>query len=112
MKDEFRLNERQGDGATLRHHLEQVYKQTGKRPEQFTEVECPEEMRYLWQWFCELSGTRQYSEVGAMPITFQEMDAWARLSGNEPSPLDVKVLKQIDFIALQPKAKGGKKNVS
>jgi hypothetical protein len=41
----------------------------------------------------------------ANPITFGEIAAWARLTGREPSPWEIGVLRQMDQAALEAMAK-------
>lgn len=93
---EAQLGKRQGDGATLRQHLEKVKEQTGKTPAQLDPVEIPDAARYLWVYFCELSGGRQYSEVGPMALTYSEIKAWCDLMKVEPTAFEVETIKEID----------------
>lgn len=65
-------------------------------PEQLKPLDAPYEILYLWQWFCELSNSRQYSELGAMALSFLEIKAWAELTHSEPTAQEISVLKQID----------------
>jgi hypothetical protein len=65
-------------------------------PKQLEPVDIPYALLYLWGWFCELSNGRQYSEAGAMPLTYSEMDAWARLTGNDPTAWEITVIKKLD----------------
>lgn len=60
-------------------------------------------MQYVWQWFLELNSGRQYSEIGALPLTFTEIKAWAELTENAITPLDVQVIKRLDHVALSNK---------
>jgi hypothetical protein len=65
-------------------------------PTQLEPVSIPEALLYLWFWFCELSNSRQYSEFGAMPLSYSEIFAWSQLTGNDPTALEVSILKQLD----------------
>ena len=94
------MNARQKDGATLRDHLEIVYRQTGKMPAQLEPVEVPQAILYLWGWFCELSNARQYGEFGPMPISFSEIKAWSDLTHSDPAAWEVATLKEIDRVYL------------
>jgi hypothetical protein len=69
-------------------------------PEQLKPLDAPYEILYLWQWFCELSNSRQYSEIGAMPLSYSEIKAWAELTHSEPTAWEVDCLKQIDRIYM------------
>lgn len=74
-------------------------------PTQLEPVSIPEALLYLWFWFCELSNSRQYSEFGAMPLSYSEIFAWSQLTGNDPSALEVSILKQLDRAYLTESAK-------
>ncbi len=97
---EAQLARRQGDGATLREHLEKVREQTGKTPAQLEAVEIPDAARYLWDWFCELSGGRGYSMAGPMALSYTEIKAWCDLMKIEPSAWEVETIKMIDQVYL------------
>lgn len=87
----------------MRQHLTIIWQQTGKKPEQLETMKCPALLAHIWQWFLELNQARQYSEMGAMSITFSEILAWSTLSGVSPEPYEVRVLKQLDNVALTTK---------
>lgn len=76
----------------------------------------PYEVEHLWLWFCDLSSARTGSGFGANPISYVEIAAWARLTGNDPTPWEVSVLRRMDIAALEkfakktPKTAVGKKN--
>lgn len=50
---------------------------------------------HLWRWFQELAATRQ-SGFGANPISFSEIDAWARLTRTRPAAWEVRALRALD----------------
>lgn len=97
----------QSDGCTLRQHLESAYRQTGRRPSLLEQIDIPVLMIHIWEWFIELSATRQYSEFGALPFTYQEIRSWSELTGTSVSPLDVKIIKELDnaYLVMSRKAK-------
>ena len=64
---------------------------------------CPPMMIYIWEWFKELNSGRQYSEVGLLPFTFTEIKSWSELYDYDISSNDVKILKQLDMIAIKPR---------
>lgn len=80
--------------------MEIVYRQTGKMPEQLKPKDATYELAYLWEWFCQLSNSRRYAEVGALPISYTEIKAWAELTYSEPTAWEVSVIKQIDGIFI------------
>ena len=53
-------------------------------------VECPEFYGYLWHWFCELWRGES--------LSYAEILAWSQLTGNEPTPEDVLLIKNLDSI--------------
>ena len=57
----------------------------------------------IWEWFKELNTGRQYSEVGLLPFTFNEIKAWSELYNYTLDSNDVKLLKQLDMIAIKPR---------
>lgn len=92
-----------------RAHLLQVCKQTGKTPEELgfalpEEVvpDVPENGEYLWAWFQELSSGRGNNELGVLPLSWADMDAWARLTGNFPESWETAILRSMDgaFLAV------------
>lgn len=56
---------------------------------------------YLWEWFIELNNARQYSMDGALSLTYTEIKSWAELMGRTPSYEDVRIIKQLDSIAIK-----------
>lgn len=62
-------------------------------------------MAYLWGWFIELASARTSNGFGLNPISYVEIAAWARLTGREPSPWEVSLLKRMDGAALAAYAK-------
>lgn len=58
----------------MRSHLEQVYKQTGKKPKQLAEVgELPEELAYVWSWYAKLKAFKS-------ELSYTEIKSWCDLS--------------------------------
>ena len=90
-----------GKSGTLREHLESVQRQTGRIPKRLKQPEFPKEFLYVWDWYSELDGTRGFTESGSCPITFQEIDAWARLFCIDIGPFEVFLIKQLDMVHLQ-----------
>lgn len=61
---------------------------------------CPPGFGYLLEWFGELSAARTSGAFGANPITFAEINAWAQLTGNEPTPTEVQIMRRLDVAVL------------
>lgn len=81
--------------------LEQHYQATGRAPVGLIGPELPDELGYVWRWFVELDEARAVSAMGAAPITFESIQAWAQLTGRAPLPFEVRLLRRIDRLRLQ-----------
>lgn len=55
---------------------------------------------YVGGWFGELSGARSSNGFGVNPVSYAEIDAWARLTGRHPSFLEVSALRRLDAAYL------------
>lgn len=90
-----------GQVPTLRDTYNSQLKR-GQRLPAGVELEppLPEALAYLMEWFDELSRARTSSGFGLNPITYMEMDAWARLTDRRITPFDAKMLKDIDTMWL------------
>ncbi|MEQ8347095.1 MAG: hypothetical protein RIB84_21210 [Sneathiellaceae bacterium] len=62
--------------------------------------DLPEEMGFLWAWFVELSGARGSGGLGPAPLTYPDIAAWSALTGVQPRPWQVALLKRLDFLFL------------
>ena len=65
-------------------------------PEQLEPKELPYELHYLWSWFNDLSSSRGYAEFGPLPLTYQELRAWADMTMNIPTAWEIDVIRNID----------------
>jgi hypothetical protein len=64
----------------------------------------PDVLDYLWEWHVELVRTRNVGMNGAEPLTYQAIDAWARLTDRQPLPHEVEALLQLDAVTRHPEA--------
>lgn len=55
----------------------------------------PECAAYVWMWFFELNGRRTYG-MSMNPITWPDIDAWARLKGVRLKQWEMDALTGID----------------
>lgn len=99
-KHELKLSEKQVDGATLRQHAESIRKQTGITPPELEYPDINPIINYVWEWFLELNSTRQ-SGMGVSGITYTEIKAWCELTGNQPSPYEIKIIKSLDRLFIE-----------
>jgi hypothetical protein len=110
--NEFALAERQSDGAPLRDHLETVARATRKTPAELaalTAVPCPYPLQHLWLAFLELTSTRPSNAMGVgEPLSFSEIESWARLTRRPLTAWQVDVIRRLDTIYLSQAAKSAK----
>jgi hypothetical protein len=72
-------------------HLKAVERSTGKKPKEL--VSKPLDVgRHIWKWWLELNIARQ----SGIPISYQEIEAWARLTNREPTAFEVKAIYAIE----------------
>ncbi|NTX58150.1 hypothetical protein [Myxococcus sp. CA039A] len=60
--------------------------------------ELPAPLAHVWEWFCQLAGARSAGAFSLAPISYQDIDAWARLTGHRPTPAEVGLLRQLDDV--------------
>lgn len=72
-----------------RQHLEQIEKQTGIRPDEMIGPEVPDELEETLS----LYWTIRTGDV----LTYQELDAYVRLSGTVLTSQDIQLLRDIDM---------------
>jgi hypothetical protein len=60
-------------------------------------VEIPDEARYLWRWFMELSdGTGRFREGLYHPITWADLKAWSDVTGTIVYRVEFDILRAMD----------------
>jgi hypothetical protein len=69
-------------------------------PKQLEEIELPYCVTYLWGWFCELSGGRDYGEAGPKPLSYREIQSWSELTKTDPTAWEVQAIKAIDRVFI------------
>jgi hypothetical protein len=62
-------------------------------------VEPPETLLYLYGWWQELRAAAGSGMDGPAPLSYRDLDAWARLTDRHPEPLEVRAILQIDAVA-------------
>ena len=58
--------------------------------------ELPLCVRHLWDWWQELHLARGSSGFGPVPLSWSDIDAWARLTGARPSPPELRAIMALD----------------
>lgn len=89
------------DGATLRHHLESVYRQTGIMPDKLVPVEFPNVFEFVWHDFCELDRARTNNGYTVNPLSYSEIAHWNDLTNRDISGKEVEIIKMLDILYLQ-----------
>lgn len=74
-------------------------RRSGITPAELLGEQMPYVLRHVWEWFLELSATRQ-TGMGFSPISYTEIRNWADLTGRAPLPYEVRLIRRID-IALR-----------
>ena len=95
-------------GVALLPHLKKVEETTNKTPpelQEYYDLSFPQEFLHYWNDFLELNKKRTRGEVGDAPITFLEIDAWARLVGDCPTQLWLDIIDMLDQVWLKVQAK-------
>ena len=60
----------------------------------------PDSLRYLWEWFVQLSDGRGSSGFGPNPLSWPDFDAWSRLMRVTPDVWEVTALRKLDTAYL------------
>ena len=68
----------------------------GRKCAELVQPEVDRQAQYLLRWFGELSQGRQ-NGMGANPISWCEMEVWARMTGRHPNEWEVETLRAIDW---------------
>lgn len=67
------------------------------------EVKIPKRGMYLWEWFWTLCRRRGGNRD---PLTYSEIDAWSRLTGETVDPAEVKAIMRLDDAFLAAMRQG------
>jgi hypothetical protein len=94
------LSELQGDGASLRTHLQRLAANTGRVDERLDTPGVPPCAGALWGLWAGLTQTRQ-SGMGPSPITHQEIAAACGLYGVQLNPWEVETVLQLDGVVMR-----------
>lgn len=87
------------NGATVQEQLEQVWKQTGRKPVELEDlVELPDVFNDCWRWFLKLNQTRA-AGFGFTKIQYAEMKAYFDLIHIEPEEWEILIIELFDEVA-------------
>ncbi|MAO65046.1 MAG: hypothetical protein CL666_08600 [Balneola sp.] len=84
-----------GSNITKLDHLTAIAEQTGD----YSEIEgkpFPGIVAHVWEWFLDLSAGR-----GQGGISYTEIKSWMELTGNRPTPFEIRLIKRIDIAYLK-----------
>lgn len=94
-----RLGAKDKNGVSIRDHLTQA----GRPPD---DPAPPEGAEHVLRWFWALDSARSCG-FAPNPISFSEIEAWAKLTGADPLPWEVRAIKAMDMAYLNELAKRG-----
>lgn len=103
---QFKLIKPQKDG-TLKEHLEQVERQTGKRPKELDGPEFPSLMSHIWTAFLDLNNARGMGAHTANPLSYSEIASYVSLMATPLTPRDIEAIKALDSKYLEVMNKDG-----
>ncbi len=96
---EIELGEPQGDGASLRTHLQRLYRATGRLDPRLIAAPIPDAGRPIWELFVTLSAMRR-TGMGLNPLAMTDIEAYSRLTGVRLTAFELDTLLSIDQAAL------------
>jgi hypothetical protein len=91
--------------TTRRVMLEDYEGRTGKIDAELDGPPFPDGLEYIWAWFCELDAARTSNGYSANPISWHEVDAWARLRRRRPTGFELDCLAGLDQVRVESLAK-------
>ena len=96
------------NGTPQRKHIENAAAQGSARAIATLEgaPEPPDTLLYLWGWFLQLASGRSQGMMGSANISFQDVDAWARLMDQSPQPYEVEALMMMDVTWRNAQSEG------
>lgn len=84
-------------GSSIREQLENVWRQTGKKPKELEDlVELPSSMIEVWSWFITLHESRSSNGFGVNPISFMDIWTFFQLQEITPYRWEIDLIKRLD----------------
>lgn len=91
-------------GATNREHYQAAQKHSVRARQMLVDPVIPPGCAHVWTYFCELNEVRGGTTGPAgwvpNPISFTEIDSWARLTRRAPGPNEIAMLRCMDRLWL------------
>ena len=97
---EFSLNELQGDNKPLREHLNNIWRQTGRKPPKLEDSPLPPLAKHVWEYFVDLHNERMSINPKSM-ITSTHMRDWCWLNEVELELWERLAIKKLDAAWLK-----------
>lgn len=94
---QFRLAKPQEDGKSLRDHLENYERQTGRRhPLLAAEPSLHPGLKLIWSDFLDLHSTRPVQMGEPRRITYSELESWSRVRGVRLERWEIDAIRAAD----------------
>lgn len=81
---------------TRYEHLTVISEATGEDVPELDGPDVPGIVSHVFEWFMELHASRQQG-----PISYSEIRAWSGLTGRQPSPFEIDLIKRLDLTYLE-----------
>lgn len=87
-------------------HLETVWRQTGKMPQQLADLpDLPELGMHVWNYFLELHGERGSSGMGVSKITSSGIIDWQQIEGIRLKHWEIRAIRLLDNLWMESQRK-------
>ena len=101
------------DGVTVREHYLKHWKMLNydpaEMPAQLKEVECADEVMYLWDYFESMNLRRTSNGFGLNPVTEEALQGWQKRWKITLEPFEWLIIDALETLYLSEKAKQVKK---
>ena len=89
----------------LRDKLEQIERTMGKHPAALDHEPLPDAAADAWGLWCDITAGRTQNGMGVAPLSWVDLDAWARMRGHKPTFTELELIRTIDraFVDVQSK---------
>jgi hypothetical protein len=82
------------NGDSLRSHYESIWRQSGEKPPELEPVECPKEVKYIWEYWLSLERRRQ----GHNPVSWSDIGWWCFVKNISLSAFEEDMLNKIESL--------------
>ncbi|HLP30991.1 MAG TPA: hypothetical protein VK150_06490 [Geothrix sp.] len=100
----FRLAKRDAEGVTLADKGEHLERTTGRRPAFMDGPEMPPGALHVWEWFQDLQRGRTSNGFGLSTFSWSDLQAFFSLTGIDPRPWEVRLIRTFDHAYLAANA--------